>query len=508
MKYFVLFVSVCFLGLAFLLGHVYLLQMYGLMDVTEIPIVLPDTLSYEDAKQQLIGQDVGVIIFIFVFLNIGFYLFYLYRRLSRKKKDTKTKEEIVSPFVLYLRSFVDDAKTKKRVMSLGEDRTEEEILVEVFSDIAPVYAIGDPKDKKMPLGASRIYVSDEVWKSTVHELAMKAELVLLRLGKTNSFWWEVEMAISHIPLEKIVFIVPHSDTFDNVAMLYKILLEHGVNIEQVGIQVDKKIKGSISSLLYFDREHKPFTATLEIHRFTGIFISYDVVLRKALSGLRARYGFPPYKKMSVAKARVFQILIIIYVLFIGFSRTFSDLISLKYQLPYEMVEGCINDPVFVEKYSSDINGTNLTWSLIEATKGRFLLSDDEFLTQCLIEYDALLKVEYDEFVHLNDNIWNNLLLIKKYNPIQYDTYLLLMQKAAILSVNNDIFVNDVILNYQSRTDDIPIWVIEEMQKIEERKLNEYETYKAFNEAVMQHISDENIVDVLKILIAQGLNVQQ
>lgn len=91
--------------------------------------------------------------------------------------------------------------------------SEEEVLVSVLSDIAPVYAIGDPKDKKMPLGTSRIYIDDEHWKSTVIDMMNRAVVVVLRLGKTDSFWWKVETAVKNISLDKVMFVVPESKIY-------------------------------------------------------------------------------------------------------------------------------------------------------------------------------------------------------------------------------------------------------------------------------------------------------
>jgi len=125
------------------------------------------------------------------------------------------------------------------------------MLIDSFSDIAPVYAIGNPADKKMPYGATRIYVDDAIWKNTVEKLSQNAEIVILRLGQTNNFWWEVNMALKKVPIEKIVFVIPWSKNFNNVLILYKILLEHNIDISALNVSVDKTRYGSISSVLFF-----------------------------------------------------------------------------------------------------------------------------------------------------------------------------------------------------------------------------------------------------------------
>ena len=166
MKYISSFFAVIFGLIAFVYTIGYFEMIFGLISPTEIPVALEGTLEYFNIKTQLIGQDIGSILLIIVCIILSSFFSYLYRRLNKKKKDTFDKDSISAPFVLYLRSFVDDKTTKKRISIFNDVRTEEEVLVSVLSDIAPVYAIGDPKDKKMPLGASRIYVDDEHWKST------------------------------------------------------------------------------------------------------------------------------------------------------------------------------------------------------------------------------------------------------------------------------------------------------------------------------------------------------
>lgn len=275
MKYISAFFAVIFGLIAFVYTIGYFEMIFGLISPTEIPVALEGTLEYFNIKTQLIGQDIGSILLIIVCIILSSFFYYLYRRLNKKKKDTFDKDSISAPFVLYLRSFVDDKTTKKRISIFNDVRTEEEVLVSVLSDIAPVYAIGDPKDKKMPLGASRIYVDDEHWKSTVIDMMNRAVVVVLRLGKTDSFWWEVETAVKNISLDKVMFVVPESKTFSNVATLYKILLNHNIDIKNIDINIEKKNQGSISSFLYFDNNGQAVTHEVKTPQFTRLILSYE-----------------------------------------------------------------------------------------------------------------------------------------------------------------------------------------------------------------------------------------
>ena len=506
MKYIYGFLSLFmgFISLLFIAGYV---QMYfGIVDGIPIPIVLENTSEYEMIKYELIGQDIGTPIVLLVFLLLTTRFYALYKRSCKRKKDTFDKESINGPFILYLRSFLDDSKTSRFVSVLTDSRTEEEILVDVFSDIAPVYAIGDPKDVKMPNGASRIYVDDEHWKSVVEELAKKATLVVLRLGATDCFWWEVEMALERIPIEKIVFIVPESKTFNNVAILYKMLLDHGIDIKDLNITIERKNKGSISSLLYFDSDRKPYTSTINVAGFTQFVISYENVLRNNLDKLRQRFGLSTRKMRTVRLARICQALLVCFIVFIAGSKMFSDYVSLKYQMPYELVEECVKEQEFVNKYSDDINATNLAWSIYESTKGMFALDNEEFLTLYLLEASILDRVEADEYAEMTSAPKNKLLLAKKYmSEEDYNTYVSILSEATLLSINYPTEVNDLIKAYQENLENIPQWVFDFFNDETEYQ-NDLEFDMNFILTVLEHMDEPDISDVLKTISSQNIRI--
>lgn len=471
---------------------------------TEIPIVLEGTQEYFDIKMQLIGQDIGPIVLSVVSIILFSFFYSLYRRLNKKKKDTFDKDAIKTPFVLYLRSFIDDNTTKKRISFFSDVRSEEEVLVSVLSDIAPVYAIGDPKDKKMPLGASRIYVDDEHWKSTVSDLMNRAVVVVLRLGKTDSFWWEVETVVKNISLEKVMFIVPESETFSNVAMLYKILLEHNIDIKKLNVHIEKKNQGSISSFLYFDKRGEAVTKEVKTPRFTHIFLSYENILRNTLTEFREKFGLKPSRKFTVRRARILEILFIILIIFIGLSKLFCDLVSLKYQMPYEFVEKCIENTDFANKYSNEVNGTNFTWGIVEARKGLFGIEDEKYKLLFLIENSAIQSMSYDELNQLQVAPQNMLLMIKKYVPNSYVVYVEILSEAAIIGIQYPDEIEELIVQYKQNIDSMPQWVIDFVNS-ENIPRDEYEYMLMFNSTILEHIDDNDIITILKTLYSQVIN---
>ena len=502
MKYIAALFSLLFGIITFVYIMGYLEMSVGIISPMEIPIVLEGTFEYYDIKTQLIVQDVGIILFIILCFSLFSFFYSLCHRLNKKKKDTKDKDSIKGPFVLYLRSFADDKTTRKWV-SLNDVRSEEEVLVDIMSDIAPVYAIGDPKDKKMPLGASRLYVDDASWKAVVSDMMQRASLVVLRLGKTDSFWWEVEMAVKNLPLDKVMFVVPESKTFSNVAMLYKILLSHEVDISGFDITIENKSRGSISSFLYFDKDGRPISTEVKIPFFTRFILSYENILRNALSGFREKYGLKKEKKNIVRFARLMEICLIISISLIGCGRLFNDLVSLKCQMPYEFVEKCVESPEFVGKYSDEINGTNLYLSVMEARKGMIALEDDKYKFLYLLEAEVISSMNSDELAHLTESYKNMLLMAKKYLPEkEYEIYLDVLSEAALYSVMYPDETEKLIQGYKQKIDSMPQWVYDVISEID---MSDDESMFVILDKCTEHIKDYDFVEILKILACQAIH---
>ena len=499
MKHIALILSFIFGLIAFLYIFGYFELYLGLIPSDDVPIAIEGTIDFFEAKYELLGQDIGSILFIIVCVVLCSYFYSLYHRLNRRKKDTIDIDSIQGPFVLYLRSFIDDSTTRKRISTVSEIRTEEEVFVDVLTDIAPVYAIGDPSDTKMPLGASRIYVDNENWKSTVMELAQRAAVVVLRLGKTDSFWWEVEMAVNSVPIEKILFIIPESKTFNNVANLYKILLNNNIDIHELDINIEKKRHGSISGFLYFDKNGAPETISVQTPRFTQLLISYEQQIRNALDDYRIKFGLQSNRKLPLRRARIYQLLIIVGIVFMIGSLTFKDYVSLKYQMPYELVEKCIDKPVFVDKYSKDINGINLVNCILESKKGLLALDGVKCRYLFEVEAKALALMDYDEFEQIGAAYKNMLLMIKKYTPDDYPEYINILSEAVVLSITNVEETTELIKFYKNNINNIPDWLFDVINK--EYK-TDYEYILNFNKSVMEHFDEEDIDDIIKTLLSQ------
>jgi len=98
------------------------------------------------------------------------------------------------PPVLYFRPFAADRTAGKGVV-FSSWLTEEEQLAKLMYENGPFVAIGVPGEALPELGASRFYIPDAVWHEAVQYLLACSRLVVLRVGRSPSFWWELENAL-------------------------------------------------------------------------------------------------------------------------------------------------------------------------------------------------------------------------------------------------------------------------------------------------------------------------
>lgn len=120
--------------------------------------------------------------------------------------------------ILYLRPFRLDSKTSR--VRTGRDeslifntRTEEELIAQAMNDIGPCVAIGRPGEKLPQLGFNRIYIGDDKWQDLVLDFMKKARLVILMVGSSQGFSWELQRAVEVVEPQHLLFLIP-SDTND------------------------------------------------------------------------------------------------------------------------------------------------------------------------------------------------------------------------------------------------------------------------------------------------------
>jgi PAS domain S-box-containing protein len=205
-------------------------------------------------------------------------------------------EEVALPKqapVLYLRSFDDD----EAAANLQGELTEEEHLGSVLAQIGPFLAVGRPGEPFPELGASRVYLGDDIWQGTVAELLGVARLVVIRTGRSQGLLWEVERVARTIKPERLVILA------DNRRELVDVLAQ----IRKVHPQVNEKLRfasrsiGSIKDILVFDENWQASCLRVRGAGFYAIAFGRDP---ESWAGARfARTLRPVFRRLGVRQQR-------------------------------------------------------------------------------------------------------------------------------------------------------------------------------------------------------------
>ncbi len=124
--------------------------------------------------------------------------------------DIKSIEN--NKFILFLRSFISDHEETVNPFSVYSFRgSDEEILVQHLKEHAPIIAFDEPTIKFPPLGAFRIQ-SNLDWQNTFIKLVEKCKLIIIRVGQSESLFWELEMVLKKSP-EKVIFFLGYNNPF-------------------------------------------------------------------------------------------------------------------------------------------------------------------------------------------------------------------------------------------------------------------------------------------------------
>jgi MFS family permease len=132
----------------------------------------------------------------------GHFLFYFGKRLAAQYiEDPRKTRDLPAP-ILFLRSFDDDQmqfKTSpwnlfRRWLNLWSFRRNvDELLVDEMAQYAPVIALGEPGEKRIPFGAMRYYAEHANWKEIVTETAKRATAIVIVAGDSSSVLWELKL---------------------------------------------------------------------------------------------------------------------------------------------------------------------------------------------------------------------------------------------------------------------------------------------------------------------------
>ena len=120
-----------------------------------------------------------------------------------RKKNIPTIIQSQKPFILYLRRFSRDSYTDLPAEIKHQVVTETQI-VSPLKQYINVYTIGKPREKASARGAERLYVSDDEWQKTVHDLIHYAKAIVILLNNSKNCIWEIT---NTLPYKEKTFII-------------------------------------------------------------------------------------------------------------------------------------------------------------------------------------------------------------------------------------------------------------------------------------------------------------
>ncbi len=196
--------------------------------------------SFRDGLQrQADGDAAAAIAFVLLFLSFPVVVFRMKCLIAGLRRVAPRAETLLHRSrrqpVLYLRSFATDraaAPWEASSMFMGWflgwlPETFERALAKAVANVGPLVAIGIPGERLPPLGAARLYVRDgNDWKKVVAELVSASRIVVMRVGYTESFWWEFEHLTANCDPRKVVIYMPARDRRDRYAYFVERAKDH------------------------------------------------------------------------------------------------------------------------------------------------------------------------------------------------------------------------------------------------------------------------------------------
>ena len=113
-------------------------------------------------------------------------------------------------------------------------------------------------------------------------------------------------------------------------------------------------------------------------------------------------------------------------------------------------------------------------------------------------------MNYDEFAQIQAAPQNMLLMIKKYVPDSYESYVEILSEAAIIGIQHQDKIMELIQRYRQNTDAMPQW-IHNLANSKDMPEDEYEYMLKYNGTIISHINDDDIAEILKTLTSLSVS---
>lgn len=237
------------------------------------------------------------------------------QRLLSERADEVLRNDKRPP-VLYLRSFSDD-RTIARAIGLMSIEQE---MKPVFFDIGPFIAFAEPDHEPPDPGAARIYAAQEYWREKASAEMSKAQLVIIRIGDSPSFWWEVREAAARVRPERLIFLVPS----EKMAVRYESFRRQANDWLPCPLpeyQPRWSPFGPPGGILYFEPDGTPHLREFKTIWFRQTFwnlfaASLKIALRPVYEQLGVKWTKPPIQLMQVLYMLVLVSLLVLVVYYL------------------------------------------------------------------------------------------------------------------------------------------------------------------------------------------------
>jgi hypothetical protein len=215
------------------------------------------------------------------------------RRKLRARDANQLMEHDKRAPILYLRSFADDTNTGWAWMS----PTEEEQLAVVLNEIGPFITIRQPLEELPEAGAARLDIGVDKWQNRIRDLVSKVQLVVLRVGETESLWWEIKLVLRKVAPERIVFLIPRNrKLYGKFRQKANQLLPY-----QLPEFKPKRVINNIAALLYFEPDWTPHIVKvrwsqinyrLRMKGMNEMAVAFRVAFYPVAKQLQIEWNFP------------------------------------------------------------------------------------------------------------------------------------------------------------------------------------------------------------------------
>jgi hypothetical protein len=163
--------------------------------------------------------------------------------------------------VIYLRPFDEDCRRAHahpvgtRIGGRDLEKTSapaspEKAIAQALSRIGPFIAVGMPGDALAPLGAARLYLSDDNWQAEVEALVRRAAAIVLVPETSEGTRWEIAKVVRWTDPRRVLMIVPDPALRPlGYARIQKL------SVESMPVALPEAMAGQ--SVFVFDTHHRP-----------------------------------------------------------------------------------------------------------------------------------------------------------------------------------------------------------------------------------------------------------